>query len=91
MIERVWEWHFAATPEVLWPVLADTARFNEAIGLPRYAIDEVPQPDGSVRRTGSVHRFGLTLTWEEGVPEWVAPRRFLHERRFNSGPLRWAA
>src|SRR5438552_430895 len=61
------------------------------MGLPRYAIEEVPQLDGSVRRTGSVHRFGLTLTWEEGVPEWVAPRRFLHERRFHAGPLRRAA
>jgi class 3 adenylate cyclase len=91
VIERVWEWRFAASPETLWPVLADTARFNEAIGLPRYAIHEEPQPDGSVRRTGSVHRFGLTLSWEEGVPEWVAPRRFTHERRFPSGPLRRAA
>src|SRR5262249_49247444 len=35
--------------------------------------------------------FGLTLSWEEGVPEWVAPRRFTHERRFPSGPLRQAA
>jgi class 3 adenylate cyclase len=91
VIERVWEWRFAASPEALWPILADTARFNEAMGLPRYAIDEAPQPDGSVRRTGTVHRFGLTLSWEEGVPEWVAPRRFAHERRFPSGPLRRVA
>ena len=91
MIERVWEWRFAATPELLWPVLADTARFNEALGLPRYAIAEAPQPDGSVLRTGSVHRFGVTLSWEEGVPEWVAPRRFAHQRRFPNGPLRLAA
>jgi class 3 adenylate cyclase len=91
VIERVWEWRFAASPEILWPILADTARFNEALGLPRYAIDEEPQPDGSVRRTGTVHRFGLTLTWEEGVPEWVAPRRFAHERRFATGPLRRVA
>src|SRR5260370_35442946 len=32
--------------------------------------------------------LGLTIEWEEGVPEWVAPRRFWHERRFRSGPLR---
>jgi class 3 adenylate cyclase len=90
-IERVWEWRFAASPDTLWPILADTARFNEAMGLPRYAIDEVPQPDGGVRRTGTVHRFGLTLSWEEGVPEWVAPRRFAHERRFPTGLLRRVA
>jgi class 3 adenylate cyclase len=91
VIERVWEWRFAAPPEALWPVLADTARFNEAIGLPRYAVSETPLADGSVRRTGSARRFGLDLSWEEGVPEWVAPRRFAHQRRFHSGPLRRVA
>jgi class 3 adenylate cyclase len=88
VIERVWEWRFAAPPDVLWPVLADTARFNEAMGLPRYAVSETPQPDGTVRRIGSASRFGVALSWEEGVPEWVAPRLFRHERRFPSGPLR---
>jgi len=56
VIERVWEWHFAGSAEALWPVLADTARFNEAIGLPRYAVSETPLPDGRVRRTGSARR-----------------------------------
>jgi class 3 adenylate cyclase len=88
VIERVWEWDFAAPPELLWPVLADTARFNEAIGLPRYAVTETPLPDGSVRRVGSARKFGIALAWDEGVPEWVAPRRFRHDRRFHSGPLR---
>jgi class 3 adenylate cyclase len=87
-IERVWEWHFAGSPEELWPVLADTARFNEAVGLPRYAVSETSQIDGSVRRTGAARVFGLTLEWEEGVPEWVAPRRFRHQRRFRRGLLR---
>src|SRR5260370_35689122 len=88
MIERVWEWHFTASPERLGPLLADAARFNEAIGLPRYAVSETPLPDGSVRRVGSARLLGVTIEWEEGVPEWVAPRRFWHERRFRSGPLR---
>ena len=90
VVQRVWQWRFAASPEALWPLLADTARFNEALGMPRYAVSETPLPDGTVRRTGSVCRFGLTLAWEEGVPEWVAPRRYRHERRFPSGPLRRA-
>ena len=87
MIELIWEWRFAAPPESLWPVLADTARFNEAMRLPRYLVTETPQPDGEVQRTGSARKFGIALSWEEGVPEWVTPRRFAHERRFPSGPL----
>jgi hypothetical protein len=87
VIERVWDWRFAAPPDLLWPVLADTARFNEAVGLPRYAVSETPLPDGSVRRAGHARKFGIALSWEEGVPEWVAPRYFRHERRFHGGPL----
>jgi class 3 adenylate cyclase len=90
VVEQLWEWRFAATPEQLWPVLADTLRFNEALGLPRYAVTETPLPGGTVQRVGRARRFGVDLTWEEGVPEWVAPRRYRHERHFPLGPLRRA-
>jgi len=84
VVEREWEWHFAASPEALWPLVADTARLGEANGFPRYTVTDTPRPDGSVERIGSVRRFGMTLTWEEGVPEWVAGRSYRHERRFRS-------
>src|SRR5215471_7380091 len=81
-VERDWEWEFSAAPEALWPVLADTARFNEAAGLPRYEVTDVARPDGTVRRIGRARRFGITVSWEEGVPQWIVGRRFVHERRF---------
>src|SRR5205823_5012944 len=87
-VERDWEWEFSASPAALWPVLADTARFNEAAGLPRYTVTDVPQPDGSVLRVGAARRFGLAFSWEEGVPQWIAGKSFAHERRFRFGPFR---
>ena len=90
-VERVWEWHFAAAAEALWPFVADTARFNEAMGLGRYSVDETPLADGTVRRTGTARRLGLTLAWREGVPQWVAGRRFAHRREPLRGPLRAVA
>ena len=81
-IKRQWEWEFSAPPAALWPLLADTARFNEAAGLPRYSVTDLPLADGTVRRVGTVRRFGFTLSWEEGVPQWVAGQRFAHERLF---------
>jgi class 3 adenylate cyclase len=90
-VERAWEWRFAASPDKLWPILADTARFNEAVGLPRYTVTDTPLPDGSVQRIGSARRFGVTLCWEEGVPQWIAGRRFFHERRLRSRLLRRVA
>ena len=84
IVERVWKWHFAASSEALWPLLADTGRLNEAVGFTRYTLTETPRPDGTVERIGSSRRFGMTLSWEEGVPEWVWNRRYRHTRRFKS-------
>jgi class 3 adenylate cyclase len=88
IVERVWKWHFAASPEALWPLLADTSRLNEAFGFTRYTLSETPRPDGSIERIGTTRRFGTTLSWEEGVPEWVWTRRYQHTRRFNSKVVR---
>ncbi|MBV9554900.1 MAG: hypothetical protein JO032_19130, partial [Alphaproteobacteria bacterium] len=88
VVERVWEWHFAAAADDLWPLLADTARFNEAMGMPRYAVTDIPLPDGSVHRVGTSRRMGLNLTWDEGVPQWIAGRRFFHERLLHSRLIR---
>jgi class 3 adenylate cyclase len=84
VVEREWEWHFAASPEALWPLVADTARIGEANGFPRYTITDTPRPDGTVERIGSARRFGMTIAWEEGVPEWIAGRSYRHERQFKS-------
>ncbi|HJO69995.1 MAG TPA: hypothetical protein QF804_09995 [Rhodospirillales bacterium] len=46
---RTWKWRFEIPVETIWPVLADTARFNEAAQLPRQWIEEIPRTDGSVR------------------------------------------
>ena len=41
-----WTWHFDLPPERLWPVLADTNRFNEAMAALSKAIDLSPlEPD----------------------------------------------
>ena len=41
---RVWVWRFDHGPDRVWPILADTARWNEAAELPKhktlYGLDE---------------------------------------------------
>lgn len=88
MHERTWVWRFDAPPEAVWPVLADTARFNEAAGLPRHQIVETPQPDGSVRYTAEARQGPFRLAWREAPVNWVAGRWFEHCRHFTRGPLR---
>lgn len=85
---RTWSWTFNLPPEELWPVLADTNRFNEAMGLPPYALEETPQPNGTVLRRGKGKAAGFTLEWEEKPYEWIAGRHFRQARVFSKGPFR---
>jgi hypothetical protein len=91
IVEREWEWHFAVSPEALWPLVADTARIGEANGFPRYTLTETPLPDGSVERIGRARKFGTTITWDEGVPEWATGRWYRQERRFHNRLIRGLA
>ncbi len=84
---RTFVWDFASPPEAIWTVLADTARFNEAAGLPKHQIVEQPQPDGSVRFFAEAKMGVVDLAWEEIPVEWVRHKWFRHERRFSKGPL----
>ena len=85
---RTFEWRFDQPPEALWPALADTARFNEAAGLPKHQIEEERQPDGSNRFFAKARKGPFDLAWEEVPVEWVDGQWFRHDRVFSSGPLR---
>jgi class 3 adenylate cyclase len=85
---RTFVWHFDVPPEKLWPSLADTARFNEAAGLPKHDIEELPQPDGSVIYLGHVRIGPLTLRWRDWPVNWVTGQWFEHRRDFSRGPLK---
>jgi class 3 adenylate cyclase len=87
-MRRTWTWHFDLPPDRLWPVLADTNRFNEAMGLPPYVLEETPQLNGTVLRRGSGKAAGFTLAWEEKPYEWIANRHFRQARVFTRGPFR---
>jgi len=82
-----WTWRFDQPPPAIWAVMADTARFNEAAGLPPHVIEEVPQEDGSMRFFGAMRMGPLHLGWEERPTNWVAERWLEHCRDFHRGPL----
>src|SRR5260221_9079875 len=85
VMRRTWTWHFDLPPDRLWPVLADTSRFNEAMGLPPYVLEETPQPNGTVLRRGSGKAAGFTLAWEEKPYEWILNPHFRQARGFRQG------
>ena len=87
-MRRTWTWTFDLPPDQIWPVLADTNRFNEALGLPPYALEETPQPNRTVVRRGRGKAAGFMLEWEEKPYEWVSGRHFRQSRVFTKGPFR---
>jgi len=87
-MRHTWTWTFDLPPDELWPVLADTNRFNEAMGLPAYVLEETPQANGTILRRGRGKAAGFTLEWEEKPYEWIVGRHFRQARVFTKGPFR---
>ena len=87
-ISRTWIWQFDSPPERIWPLLADTARFNEAAKLPLHDIEETPRPDGSVLYMAQARKGLFQLVWEEKPVNWVSGEWFEHCREFRKGPLK---
>jgi len=85
---RRWSWRFAASREKVWRILADTARLNEAAGLGRQTIEDLPGPDGTVEHRGSTRLGPWSLEWKRRPTEWVAERGFVQQTDFIGGPLK---
>ena len=80
-----WKWHLQSRPERLWPLVADTNRFNRDTGLP--AVQR--SGDAALRNARRGLRFsvlGINVDWVEEPFEWVRPERFGVVRRYRSGP-----
>jgi class 3 adenylate cyclase len=78
-----WEYDLQSSPEELWPLVADTNRFNRDAGVP--AIEALSSK-GGVRRL-RLFKFGIPVEWEEQPFEWIRPFRFGVVRRYSKGPV----
>jgi class 3 adenylate cyclase/ligand-binding SRPBCC domain-containing protein len=80
-----WTYELKATPEQLWPFVADTNRFNRDTGLPAVELRQ-GEETGNSRRL-RLFKFGIPIEWEEQPFEWVRPSRFGVVRKYLSGPV----
>jgi len=83
-----WEFDLESTPDQLWPLVADTNRFNRDTGVP--SVKAVTGADGDLknaRRRLRLSAFGIPVEWEEQPFEWVRPNRFGVVRRYSKGPV----
>jgi class 3 adenylate cyclase len=79
-----WEWDLRSSPQALWPLVADTNRFNRDAGIG--AVEE-RGAGANARRRLRLSAFGIGVEWEEQPFEWVEPHRFSVFRRYLTGPL----
>ena len=82
-----WTFEFQATPEQLWPFVADTNRFNRDTKVPRLEIDTKQKRMPNARRRVRFSIYGMPIEWEEQPFEWVRPFRFGVERIYSKGPM----
>jgi class 3 adenylate cyclase len=84
-----WEYDLNASPQALWPFVADTNRFNRDAGLPdvaeRKADDAESRKNG--RRRLRLSKLGVKVEWEEQPFEWIRPFRFGVVRKYKTGPV----
>jgi len=83
-----WEFDLESSPEQLWPLVADTNRFNRDAGLPE--VESVKAPAGNpknARRRLRLSALGIPVEWEEQPFEWIRPTRFGVVRRYTKGPM----
>lgn len=84
---HTWTWHFDHPPGAVWPLLADSARFNEAVDVPKHEICEDPQPDGTVEFYGGFRKGMVRIVWRDEPVNWVEGEWFRHSCAFTSGPF----
>ena len=88
-VSYVWRWELGASPLELWPLVADTDRFNRDTGLPMVTDARAPgEVLGPGRHRLRMRLAGVPIEWEESPFEWVVPSRFGGVRRYGRGPLR---
>jgi adenylate cyclase len=88
-----WEYRLKASPDDLWPLVADTNRFNRDTGVPAVELrdDDAASAQASTQTSGTrrlrLYKFGIPVEWDEQPFEWVRPTRFGTIRRYHRGPV----
>jgi adenylate cyclase len=83
-----WEFDLESSPEQLWPLVADTNRFNRDAGLPEVeAVKGAARKPKNARRRLRLSALGIPVEWEEQPFEWIRPSRFGVVRRYTRGPM----
>jgi class 3 adenylate cyclase len=83
----VWQFDLRSSPEQIWPLIADTNRFNRDTHVPSVETLAGGTNLKNHRRRLRLSSFGIPIEWEEQPFEWVRPKVFGVVRRYSRGPM----
>lgn len=84
------EFSLNASTTALWPLVADTDRFNRALRLPAPTY-EFTHKDNDNRIFATANFKGMKMRWREHPFQWTRERNLSVLREFESGPFEWVA
>jgi serine/threonine protein kinase len=86
-VHHRWSWKLRSSPSKLWPLVANTERVNQAIGLPEIEFSDEPDGEGASVRTARSRVLGMEMAWREHPFDWVKDREHSVFRKYMKGPL----
>lgn len=82
-----WKWELKSSPAALWSYVADTDRFNEAVGLGEVEVEVAREAPDTTARVGHASVKGMAMEWREYPFEWIRDREHTVFRWYRAGPL----
>lgn len=80
-----WQWQLKSSPEELWPLVANTNRFDRDAGSPALEIKGVSLKNARLRLRQT--KYGFPLEYTQEPYEWTYPYRYGVVRRYHKGLL----
>jgi hypothetical protein len=82
-----WVWNLQSSPEDIWPLIADTNRFDRDTGVPKLERVGAEQRLSNARLRFRQVQYGVALEQLQEPYEWVYPYRYGILRTYRTGPL----
>ena len=82
------QWTLNAKPKQLWPLVSDTDRFNQALGLPAPNFNYDHSGDHP-KIYADVKFNGMNVRWREHPFQWICEREMSVLRELETGPFEW--
>ena len=82
------QWTLDAQTKQLWPLVSDTDRFNQALGLPAPSFNYDHSGD-QLKISADVKFNGMKVRWREHPFQWICEREMSVLREFKTGPFEW--